>query len=415
MNERAKHLLQIACFILAVVIVAWGLWAVFFRAPGASIVPGTGEEPGTQGQLPGIGTGPSGQVVDTLGPSTLIPEPAPVRAEPDTVASGGRTTVTQVTSERASFSKIAAAGGFRYYNENDGRFYRLSVSGGEPVLLSNDSFPFVSNVTWSGSGERAVLEFPDGSNIAYDFATGDRATLPRAAAEFSFSSDERSLAYEYLPQSVDDRWIVTSNVNGQGQEFIQPIGRESINIRVDWSPNSQVVATYREPTTSAGEEVFFIGLNGENFLSLQTNGLGFQSAWSPTGRQVLYSVYSEGTNYNPVLHIAEAQGDDIGRNNRALRIQTWPEKCVFASEETLYCAVPQSLSQGSGIFPELAAHVPDVIYRVDLVNNAVSPLAFPESEGSGSFTVDQLMVAPDGSELYFTDTVNGFIHRLRLR
>lgn len=415
MHPRITVLLQITGFVLAVVIIGWGIWAVFFRAPGAPIVPGILEPAGEGGRLPEIGEGPSGQVIEPTGPSTLIPEPAESAGEPDAVAAGGRTLASPLTQERVAFPSLAAGGNFRYYNESDGRFYRLSSSGGEPVLLSNERFPSVEKVTWSGSGERAVLEFPDGSNIVYNFSTGERATLPRAASEFSFSPDEQSLAYEYLPANADDRWVIVSDTSGQGQQFVQPIGRESVNIQVAWSPNNQVVATYREPTSSAGEEVFFIGLAGENFLSLQTGGLGFTGAWSPTGKQMLYSVYSEGTNYNPVLYIAAAEGEDIGRNNRSLRLSTWPEKCVFSGEETLYCAVPQSLEQGSGIFPELAANVPDSIYKIDLVSNAAVPLALPEAESGSSFAVEQLLLSEDGSELYFTDRVNGFIHRLRLR
>ena len=30
------------------------------------------------------------------------------------------------------------------------------------------------------------------------------------------------------------------------------------NVNVNWSPTGQVIATYREPTSSEGEEVFFV-------------------------------------------------------------------------------------------------------------------------------------------------------------
>jgi len=386
---------------------------MFFRAPGASLIPGQGAVTIGPGGLPVIGQGGERNLVGE-GVSLLEPELAPAASQPDTVARGGATRVDSLTPSRADFSALSAKG-FNYYNENDGRFYRLSDKGGEPVLLSDEVFKSVQNTTWSGSGDKAVLEFPDGSNISYDFKTKVKATLPKAAQDFSFSSNGEALAYEYIGEGVDDRWIVASAPNGEGQELIQALGDEARNTQVAWSPNNQVVAMYREPTSALGEEVFFIGLNNENFLSLQTNGIGFKGKWSPTGEQILYSVYSEKTNYNPMLHIAGAQGDNIGAANRALKIATWPDKCVFQTETLLYCAVPQNLPQGSGLYPELSAGTTDTIYKIDLESNLAAPIAVPQSGDNATFSIDNLMIAPAGNELYFTDQVSGRINRLRLR
>jgi len=412
-SDRKKIIFQILGFILTVILLAWAIWAVFFRSPGASVVPGRGVEPPTTG-LPQVGEGPSGQVVDGTGPTTLAPEPGERAVEPDVVAAGGRTLVNTLTSTRAEFNTLTDSGNFNYYNYVDEKFYGLRP-GGDPFLLSDEVFRSVDNVAWSNGGDSAILEFPDGSNIYYNFETKERATLPKEAQEFSFSKDDKGLAYEYIGQAEDDRWIVASSPNGQGQQLIEPIGKESNNIKVDWSPNNEVVATYREPTSSTGEEVFFVGFNGENYLSLQTNGLGFEGKWSTKGKQVLYSVFSEGTNYNPVLHISGAEGDDIGLGNRSLQIQTWPDKCVFESEDYVYCAVPQYLDEGAGVFREITNSIPDTIYKIDLINNISTAIAFPETEARTSFTIDSISISDDGKNLYFTDRVSGRLHEMRLR
>jgi len=417
MSDRLKLGLYTLIFVIVVVLLGWALWAVFFRAPGTPVIPGV-EAPLPVGGLPDVDLGPSGRVIDntTGGSSTLVPEPETTGETRgvDEVAAGGRTRAQVVYNSRASFNTLSDSG-FRFYNDQDGRFYRIPKDGGEAITLSSEQFPSVNGVTWSPSGNKAVLEFPDGSNIVYDFNSGARATLPKAAHEFSFAPDENNIAYEYLGSTYDDRWVVASQSNGQGQRLIQPVGDEAINVHVDWSPNNQVVATFRESTSSTGEEVFFIGFHGENFLSLQTNGLGFEGRWSPKGEQVLYSVYSEATDYKPTLYVAGAQGDSIGSNNHSLRIGTWPDKCVFASEKTVYCAVPQELQHGSGIFPELADGVPDTIYKIDLEHNVTSLIAIPETENTRSFTIDQLAISNDGGELYFTDAASGTINRIQLR
>ena len=416
MSERAKLILQITGFVMVVILLGWGIWALFFRAPGTSVVPGR-VIPVAPGQLPDVSEGPGGRVVDTTREEqrVLVPEPPPVQQEPDLVAAGGRTQVASLTPSRADFNTLASGGMLNYYDERDERFYRINPTGGAPVLLSDKVFRSVESVAWSHGGSSAILEFPDGSNIFYDFERNIQATLPPEAQEFSFSPDDSQLAYEYIGESEADRWIIASSPTGEGQELVQALGKESRNVNVSWSPTGEVIATYREPTSGEGEEVFFIGLNDENFLSLQTNGLGFESAWSPEGKQILYSVYSEATNYNPMLHIAGGSGDNIGLGNRSLRIQTWPDKCVFAGEEVAYCAVPQSLQEGSGIFREQSASTPDTIYKIDLINNSASPVAYPESAGASSFTIETMSVSADARTLYFTDRVSGRIHELRLR
>ncbi|MDP1709969.1 MAG: hypothetical protein Q8L21_03715, partial [Candidatus Komeilibacteria bacterium] len=366
MSDRMKLMIKILIFVFLIVFFAWAIWATFFRTPGTSLVPGAAT-PTEQGQLPTIGTGPGGKVITEGGTSLLEPEPANPTAVVDTVASGGRTSAEPITSEPASFSTITGAN-FNFYNENDGRFYRISKNGGEPVLLSSDVFNNVSNVNWAANSDKAVLEFPDGSNIFYDFTTKERATLPKAARDFSFSTSGEALGYKYVGQSPDDRWLVTSSPNGENQKLIEPLADEFNNVAVNWSPNNQIVATFRE-STGSGEEVFFLGQNNENFLSLQTNGLGFEGKWSPSGNQILYSVYNANTDYKPVLYAAGMQLDAIGDGNRSLRLATWPDKCAFAGETLLYCAVPKSLETGSGLYPELANTVSDVIYKVDLENN----------------------------------------------
>lgn len=415
MSDRNKLFLQIAGFVAVILILAWAIWATFFRAPGTSLVPG-GTAPAVVGQLPGIGPSKGGNIAPEAPPSLLQPEPAPAAAVPDRVASGGRTRTEALTQDRANFPALAS-NGFNYYNDGDGRFYRVSPNGGEPVAITDDVFNNVEKVTWAGAGDKAVLEFPDGANIYYNFQTKERATLPKAARDFSFTVDGDSLGYKYLGEGQEDRWLVASDPDGSGQQLIQPLINldDASNVQVNWSPEKDIVATYRESTSALGEEVFFLGLNNENFRSLQTNGLGFKGKWSPTGQQMLYSVFSPKTDWNPSLYIAGAELDNIGEGNRSLRLATWPEKCVFASETLLYCAVPQNLEQGSGLYPELANTVPDVIYKVDLASNLSTPLAYPESSAGQNFTVENLMMAPDGRDLYFTDRATGRLEKLRLR
>ncbi len=158
------------------------------------------------------------------------------------------------------------------------------------------------------------------------------------------------------------------------------------------------------------KEVYFIGQNGENFKSITTEGRGFEPKWSPSGSELLYSVYSSDNDYKPTLWLTSAQGDTIGANRRLVGLNTWAEKCTYAGS-TVFCAVPQSLERGAGLFPELSDNTPDLLYRIDPQTGIKSPISL----GGGSYSMKNLNVSPDGSYLYFTDTSTNRLRRVRLK
>ena len=55
-----------------------------------------------------------------------------------------------------------------YYNRATGKFYKVFPDG-RTVPVSEEVFYQVQNVSWSPDKNKAVLEYPDGANIVYDF------------------------------------------------------------------------------------------------------------------------------------------------------------------------------------------------------------------------------------------------------
>ena len=159
------------------------------------------------------------------------------------------------------------------------------------------------------------------------------------------------------------------------------------------------------------QEVFFVGLNGENFKSTVVEGRGLETQWSPSGDRLLYSVYNTDDNLNPRLWIVDAAGDTIGANRRSLDLQTWADKCTFASNTEIYCAVPEYLERGAGLFPELAGKTKDDLYKIDLTTGTQRLLAVPD----GSYNISQVMVSADQSCLYFTDESTGRLYKINLK
>ncbi|HRY63427.1 MAG TPA: hypothetical protein P5267_02390 [Patescibacteria group bacterium] len=419
--------------ILAVLIVVISLglifgvvWLIFIRN-GTELgerPTGTGEY---TGGLPGTETGPGGTLVGPTG--NTLPGAGDViqPGSGDTTVTGGGVAIAEVAE--GSFTKVNSLSedrmievekdvdGFNYLSAEDNKFYRVAGRGGEKLSLSTEEFPFVDKVTWSPDGQKVILQYPDGATISYDFTTNKKVTLPTGTEDPSFDQNSDNIAYKYVGANEEDNWLVVSDINNNKATAIEPIGDKGDQVQVTWSPNNQVIALYRESIGLESEEIIFIGLNDENFQSLKVAGSNFSGIWSPSGDKILYHVISSSSNYNPVLWVTDAAGDNIGNNNFNLGLMTWSDKCTFGHDgRTVYCAVPVSLPEASGMYPDLLNDQPDVFYQINLTTGVSKMIAYPVlSENLEKFQAKKLFISDDDSKLYFWDNLSSKLYYVRLR
>lgn len=402
-----KRIFLMIGFIAVSVLIAFGLYFVFFRGGLPGTVTNEVNEP-VNGAINGGGLTPSANgnvpVVNVnrgeLPPSVVSP-----------VANGGLTQVTPVAPVATVGASIGSNGNVNYYNRADGKFYRLN-NDGSSSLLSNNTFYSVSNATFDPTGNKAVIEYPDGANVVFDFSTNTQVTLPAHWEDFDFNPMGTQIVAKSLGVDPDSRFLVTVNADGSGARPFQELGQNADQVQVAWSPNNEVLAT---ATTGRRldvdrQEVYFLGQYGQNFKSMVVEGLNFQPQWAPSGSQLLYSVAGSTSDWKPQLWLVDAQGDDIGRNRRSLNINTWADKCTFADNTTLYCAVPNSLPTGAGLQPAIADNTPDTIYRISLTTGLQTVVAVPE----GTHSVDSIMLSPDKQSLFFTDKGTGILNKIAL-
>lgn len=419
---KYKKILLIIAFLGLVVLLGYLLWRFFFQNPITSN-PDNPEGGNIGGlELAGEGTGnfssttgngrldASGNVIKTEPNQNQPSTGAPTGSEASDLAVGGLTKTKEITKDRALDPIMASDGQLRFYNDTDGKFYKLDANG-DLVTLSDKVFHQVQNVTWSTQGDKAILEYPDGSKITYDFNTQKQVTLPKHWEDFSFSPDGASISAKSMGDDVENRYLIVSNADGSRASSLSAIGNNADDVYPIWSPNNQAAAMYTRGLDFNRQEVFFVGLNGENFKSTVINGRGFEPQWSDTGDKLLYSVYSSDTNMNPNLWIVNAQGDNIGQNRTNIGLNTWASKCSFATNNEIYCAVPDNLPQGAGLFPELADKTQDNLYKIDLTTGVKKLIAVPE----GVTNVSSIMVADSQNQLYFTDKTSGRIYEIKLK
>jgi hypothetical protein len=406
MSERTKKLLLVGGFILSVFAIAFLLYTLFFKgaiAPAPTVEP-TAEEGGV---LPSAGEGVPGVVTEDVTGETGL-------QEADEVARGGLTQTTELTTG-AVYNAVLSGDGdsINYYNAADGRFYTINADG-EVVALSDKQFPEAETVEWNKDSEKALIEFPDGSNIIYDFSAEKQVTLPDHWEDFDFSPTSDEIIGKSVALDVNNRFLVIASDDGSRVEAIQELGENEDKVTVNWSPNNQVVAfanTAKSSSRGIDRNVIYpVGKNQENFKGLVVEGLNFNSVWSPTGRQLLYSVTGSYSNDKPLLWVVDATSSTMGDNRTSLGLNTWVDKCTWSSASTAYCAVPIDLPANAGLQRALYQDEPDALYKIDLSSGRTTLVAIPAEETS----MNDLWVSDDESMLYFTNT-DGQLELLKLK
>lgn len=403
-----KRLLLIILFSTFAILVGIFLWRLFFASPEPVTPPdqtptSTGSQPGNQ--LPTSGSaGDRTPIGQQQGEDTTTPSPPTgENLQPNPV--------TSVIQARTSAANISSSGKLRFYNEQDGRFYEKTQEGSVQPL-SDTTFFQAQTVTWSPANDQAIIEYPDGSNIYYNFETDEQVTLPAHWEDFSFATQGDQIAAKSVTLSPENRWLVTADPDGQNVTLVEPLGQNGHLVTVDWSPNKQVVAFSKtgRPLGANRQEILLVGQFQENFKSLVVEGRGFESTWSPSGDKLTYSIYSQRSNFKPELWVVNASGEDIGTNRRPLNLATWAEKCSFQDDRFVFCGVPTTLQTGAGFAPETAVSTIDKIVRVDTQTGAQTEI----STGDAQFIVDSLAVDQDGSTLYITDKRSGQLTEIKL-
>ncbi|MEI6835469.1 MAG: hypothetical protein WCK59_01430 [Candidatus Falkowbacteria bacterium] len=418
---KYKKLFLVFGFIAITIFLGWILYKTFFQT-NLAISPEISTSTPNRGGLPSSDNGGS-QIVTSTAPGTIpgnadnstsnpnnpLVSNQPDNNAPSNLALGGLTKVETLTTSPGIGSTLSAAGGVQYYNKDDGYFYKIDTSG-QVTKMSDRVFHDVSNIVWAPSKNKAILEYPDGSKILYNFDTKKQVTYPKYWENFSFSPQSDQVVAKSIGLDPSNRFLTVSSEDGSRAVNVTPIGTNE-TVQASWSPNNQIVATYSKGLDFDRQEVFFVGLNGENFKSTIVEGRGLNYTWSTTGDRLLYSVYNANSDMKPKLWIVDAQGNTINENRHSLEINTWADKCTFASNTEIYCAVPVDLPSGAGLVREIADKSNDELYKINLETGVKQLVAVP----NGNFNVSNLMVNSAQNQLVFSDKNTGLLYKVKLK
>jgi len=416
---NTKKILLLVLFLVVCFGLGFGIYFLFFRS--IDVIPGQEIYSLPEGGLPQSGEGFSADVVcEGDNCDSDLPESGDIeldgeQTELDQVAQGRKTLTLPIFEDKVVSPTLSTDGqGIAFYNPSDNKFYSLSESSGEPVLLSDQEFFNVQDVFWSNNKTSAIIAYPDGSKILYDFVSREQTTLNKEINEPVFSNMD-DVAYKHLSEEGETNWLaVTNPLSGQTQ-LVEPLGDNADQVQIAWSPGNEVVALYSKPIGLDKSEIFFIGLENENNKSLTVEGSNFKGLWSLTGNKILYSIVRANNNYNPQLWIVDARQDVLGQHSFNLELSTWANKCVFVLETKVYCAVPKELTEGAGLYPELITGTQDMIYEIDLTTGFSKLLADPVLNSGENFSISEIYLSRNGQFLFFLDNLTQKIYKIRLK
>ncbi len=419
--SKLKKILLIVLFIGVIIVVSILLYRTFFKKTSVSVIPSP--QTGSNGKLPTINEGnvpvkpnPSNNNNLSNAEDIFIQ-----KTQINDVARGSFTNSKELVSKNVKSPSFSSANdALVYYDRGNQSFYKVK-SDGSLAKISDNKFHSVTNVVWSPVRNQALIEYPEDNNVPYnkvlyDFNQDKAITsFQKEMKDFGFSSNGEDLSAKWVGDYEDHNYVVSCDIHGNNFKFVEPMGDQARNVQTVWSPDAEVLATYRKTVDANRQEVFFINENGKNLKSLIVDGRGFKGRWNPKGDKILYSVFKPKSNYNPTLWIANGQADGLGSGKRYVGLDTWVDKCDFSKSdsEMVYCAVPDYLPTGSGWYPELADKVPYQIYKVDLNTGRKEKVAIPVANGT-RVAIDKIYLGNNDKVLYYTNKANGHLYSIDL-
>jgi hypothetical protein len=415
MNQRTKTILFVILFIILVGLLGFALYYFFFRPfiaptpPSVNVTPPSGLPPVNVGVPTVTPIIPPGINVP-VGPSVTPGAQGAFVPAVSYQATGGITSFGILEKNPVSATTLSTNGtDLIYYEPDSNYFYRITPDGTKE-RFSDVAFSNVENVTWAPNNQKAVIEYPDGSNIIYDFKTRVSIPLPSQWKDFTFSPDGEQIAFKDIKVDQENRWITVADANGTSTRKIERLGDQDDDVIVSWSPNDQYVAIFRQSIDANRSNLYFIGFNHELNRTVTAEGRDLRVEWSPSGQELAYSVYNSRSDFKPLLWVTTTEGDLLGTGKINTGLNTWVDKCTFASDETMYCAVPREMKTGVGLAPQLADDTPDDFYRINLLTGATSLVAEPIIPT----TAEKLIISDDGSVLYWVEKGSLRINKMEL-
>src|SRR3989344_3265060 len=298
----------------------------------------------------------------------------------------------------------------RYFKQAGGNLFEASFTGENETRISNLTIPGILDVTWTPSKTYAIISF---------YTDGEMRRL------YSRYTGTSTVSSAFLPSNiqaitssmVEDMIAYTSTSNGETALFTARPDNTAIkkvftlpapDFEVLW-PTSSSLVLKQKSSSCASSFLFTLNPSSKLLTRVLSDKPGLDVLWYPGGTDFLYmDTEREGTRAS--LHASSLKENPFAD----MPFFTLPEKCAWApaSDDTLFCAIPESLPKGANLPDEWWQGVisfNDSLWRINTTTGERQQILPPRQ-----FDGINLFLSKDESFLFFTNKKDGSLWGLRL-
>ncbi len=299
----------------------------------------------------------------------------------------------------------------RFVDRASGNIYQAKPDSFENVRLTDTLIPRVAEAVWARSGERVALRYLD-----------ERGETVRSflAPVASTSAAVSKLSGAFLPDNITDLIFTSANVH-----YAVPSGSgiSVISAGVDGAKAREVFSSpirgwrvaplgkglLMTTRASAGLNGFAYAIAGSAQTKIKGPVQGLATLPNGEGTEVLIS---QSTRDEGLTELASLNVRKLGTT--LLPVKTLVEKCAWASEKIVYCAVPEFLPEGE--YPDGwyrgEIHFRDTLWKVD-VSQGLAEFVASLSALAGR-DIDAVNLSVSSDYLVFIHKTDGSLWGLRL-
>ncbi len=288
----------------------------------------------------------------------------------------------------------------RFVERETGHINDLSLETGEELRATNTTIPGIQEVVWGENGSAVALRYLAEDNetvetyLAYLKTTMrpdpydlDGTFFPQNIPSISLSATGSEAFYLMMTQDQAIGRLSTIANHNQKTIFASSL-REWASL---WKTPEEIFITSK-PSVSAVGVSYTLKKNGD--MARIISGTGLTVLPSPSGERVLYTIASPSVFRSFVLTRDTQQ-------TMTLSVRTLPEKCVWRNDDSLICAIPNTIpSNIPDAWYQGRVSFNDSLWTIDVANEVYDFLYAPEdTDANETMDIINLDLSDDGTVL----------------
>ena len=237
----------------------------------------------------------------------------------------------------------------------------------------------------------------------FDLTSNQLVPLSSHIQWIDFSPDGKQIIYQYFNPSEKESFISLAKPNGQSWE--NTISTRLRDLSIYWGNGETVTFYSQSPRPSS---LFSLNIISHQINQLLAQQEKIEVVVSPFKEDALVSVLDpkEGVK----LYFINLKT----RQKKLLQIKTFAHKCVFATSEKIYCAIPQYIPKYHLLSPLMSQNklfTQDNILLINLFTGQTEKI-LPSSEDN--IDIQEIKISSSQKYLFFIGHFHRWLYQLRI-